>query len=484
MNMPTTDKKGEFNGFPTPTKNFFSMPNAITDIIAEITNMAELKVIIYVIRHTWGFHEYGKPKAISVDEFMNGRRTRDGKGRIDKGTGLSHHSVIDGLKRAVDHEYLICEVDDSDLARVKKSYSLKMASEDTTPGEEFAPPEEFAPGEESTPQQCNICTTGVKNLHHSSAESSERSKKDTLERHSQKDTEEKQEGIGREQNSTAHPGADAQPARASQIEPYHPDFNAHQQKPGYSPEDTHGNRFALVGTRRSDLHRPGPADRDLEPRDLAPSQAEPTGEPPAGVAQADRRPARRTPEVAPAGTETHSQLSTLTVEKPRQASAKVEKKQGNSSSQVVTRKEKYAPPAQAKAQLTLPAEQVRTDYETIRACKLRLTPATIKALNELGEMDGMSFANLKDTIELIEDQELVKKRNIPIDVQVLASEDGYWRFDKWYPVVVRNRQKQASKTSAPPPTSASLPSYGHLSDEEYYASLRKGTTHARAAYAR
>lgn len=172
------------------------------------------------------------------------------------------------------------------------------------------------------------------------------------------------------------------------------------------------------------------------------------------------------------------------MEKPRQASAKVEKKQGNSSSQVVTRKEKYAPPAQAKAQLTLLGGQVRTDYETIRACKLRLTQATIKALNELGEMDGMSFANLKDTIELIEDQELVKKRNIPIDVQVLASEDGYWRFDKWYPVVVRNRQKQASKTSAPPPTSASLPSYGHLSDEEYYASLRKGTTHARAAYAR
>lgn len=220
-----------FDGFPTPTKNFFSMPNAITDIIADITNMAELKVILYVIRHTWGFHEYGKPKAISVDEFMNGRRTRDGKGRMDKGTGLSHHSVIDGLKRAVEHEYLICEVDDSDLARVKKSYSLKMASEEATPGEEFAPPEEFAPGEESTPQQCNICTTGVKNLHHSSAESSDRSKKDTLERHSKKDTEEKQSVYSANETEPATTDANASThAPVFHDEPYRPDFTASQAR--------------------------------------------------------------------------------------------------------------------------------------------------------------------------------------------------------------------------------------------------------------
>lgn len=56
----------EFTGFPSPTRNFFSLPNEMINIIASIKNLAELKVIIYVIRHTWGFHEYGIAKAIST----------------------------------------------------------------------------------------------------------------------------------------------------------------------------------------------------------------------------------------------------------------------------------------------------------------------------------------------------------------------------------------------------------------------------------
>ena len=165
-----------FEGFPLPTKNWFSVPNAITDVIAEITNLAELKVLLYVIRHTWGYHEYGKPKAISIDEFMHGRRQASGR-RIDSGTGLSHHSVIDGLRRAVEHGYLLCEVDDSDLARVKKSYTLRMAGASA----DSSPPEEFAPGEESAPSSAESACR--------SAESADRSKKNTQEKHSRKTLE-------------------------------------------------------------------------------------------------------------------------------------------------------------------------------------------------------------------------------------------------------------------------------------------------------
>jgi len=214
-----------FEGFPLPTKNFFSMPNEFVNIISDITNLAELKVIIYVIRHTWGFHEYGKPKAISVDEFMNGRRFADGKTRMDKGTGLSHHSVIDGLKRAVDHGYLLCDVDDTDLARVKKSYSLKMisASADVTPGEELAPPEEFAPGAESSKRGAESSI--------GSAESSDRSEKYTKERHSKKYRDTK--GISQSSENEAS----ATPSTPTENEiPYQPDFTSNEEQASLTEE--------------------------------------------------------------------------------------------------------------------------------------------------------------------------------------------------------------------------------------------------------
>src|SRR5438034_10658310 len=117
--MENVDK---FGGFTPPVSNYFRMPNEWINISAKINNLAELKVVEYVLRHTWGYQEYdGKPKPITVDEFMHGRKDRNGK-RIDDGTGLSKPSVIQGLKHAIEHGYLICEIDDADKARISKSY--------------------------------------------------------------------------------------------------------------------------------------------------------------------------------------------------------------------------------------------------------------------------------------------------------------------------------------------------------------------------
>lgn len=180
------DEQPRFTGFVRPTSNYFRMPNIWTDITAEIDSLAELKVVEYVLRHTWGFHEFGQPKAISIDEFMHGRRRAD-KSRMDKGTKLSRPSVIDGLKRAVNHGYLICVTDDSDPARITKSYALNMqdsqedvkmlnASKDSLP-----------------PTQSSKFTPPVKNLNRVRAGASQaslpRSEKETLERHSQKERE-------------------------------------------------------------------------------------------------------------------------------------------------------------------------------------------------------------------------------------------------------------------------------------------------------
>jgi len=82
---------------------------------------------LYILRHTFGFGE--SRKRISTDEFVHGRKQKGGK-RFDKGTGLSPNTVRDGLRRAVEHGFLIVEINNRDKARVTKYYSIKMKDDD------------------------------------------------------------------------------------------------------------------------------------------------------------------------------------------------------------------------------------------------------------------------------------------------------------------------------------------------------------------
>src|SRR6266513_1592535 len=128
-----------FAGFSKPEANFFRLPNEWTDITAKITSLAEMKLVEYVLKHTWGYSEFNMVKKITTDEFMHGRKRKDGE-RIDNGTGLSKPSVIAGLKSAVKHGLLEEETDDSDKARIKKYYKLKMRNsiEDDEPENVYA----------------------------------------------------------------------------------------------------------------------------------------------------------------------------------------------------------------------------------------------------------------------------------------------------------------------------------------------------------
>lgn len=122
---PASTSQPQFLGFDRPRQNWFRLPYQWTDITAKITSLAELKVVEYVLKHTWGYQEYDLKKRISLDEFRHGRKRKDGT-TIDQGTGLSKQSVIDGLKNAVKHGFLEVEKDDSDQARKKRYYSLRM----------------------------------------------------------------------------------------------------------------------------------------------------------------------------------------------------------------------------------------------------------------------------------------------------------------------------------------------------------------------
>lgn len=114
----------EFNGFAQPEENWSKLPHQFIHMLPLIDTIAEMKVILYVLRHTWGYQDDWK--CISIDEFINGRIKKD-KERLDQGTGLSKQSVITGLKKAVQHGFLVVNTDDSDAGRIKKSYSLNVA---------------------------------------------------------------------------------------------------------------------------------------------------------------------------------------------------------------------------------------------------------------------------------------------------------------------------------------------------------------------
>lgn len=179
----TQEAPPQFIGFSKPTTNFFHMPNEWTNITADIDNLAELKIVEYVLRHTWGFQEYGISKTISTDEFMYGRKRTDGT-RMDRGTGLSKQSVIDGVQRAIDDGYLICTIDSADKARIKKSYILNMYTAPTEIEETQSDVKDLDSqnGCQDTRQQVSkSLTSGVKEVDSRGKESRQRSEKDTLE---------------------------------------------------------------------------------------------------------------------------------------------------------------------------------------------------------------------------------------------------------------------------------------------------------------
>jgi hypothetical protein len=128
----------EFEGFGPPIENWSKLPHQFIDALPLIETIAEMKVILYVLRHTWGFQD--DKKRITGDEFAEGRKTKDGT-RLDNGTGLSKPSIRDGIKRAIEHGFLIVETDDSDKARIKKYYSLNQLGVKVLPpgGKSFTP---------------------------------------------------------------------------------------------------------------------------------------------------------------------------------------------------------------------------------------------------------------------------------------------------------------------------------------------------------
>lgn len=121
-----TSHPSPFPGFDIPRSNWFKMPMEWTNITAGMRSLAVIKVVEYVLKHTWGYSEFTQPKKITLDEFEHGRKRNDNT-RLDKGCGLSRRHIIRGLKEAEAQGYIQISEDGRDKARRKKYYQIRLS---------------------------------------------------------------------------------------------------------------------------------------------------------------------------------------------------------------------------------------------------------------------------------------------------------------------------------------------------------------------
>lgn len=159
----------KFDGFREPDQNWSRLPHQFIEALPIIESQGEMAVILYVLRHTWGYGD--DDKRITLDEFQHGRKRRDGS-RIDSGTGMSRTSILRGIEKAVSHGFLEVEEDNSDLARQKRFYSLRLN------------------------QMYRIDTPDVSNRYPGGSDSIHRSEKETSRKKPERDTSIAQEPSG------------------------------------------------------------------------------------------------------------------------------------------------------------------------------------------------------------------------------------------------------------------------------------------------
>ena len=97
-----TNYEGQFLGFYSP--RYTQVPDDLFDELLSELSGAELKVLLYVIRRTFGFKK--DSDLISLSQMVSGIEKKDGT-VLDKGTGLHKDSVIKAVKSLVSKGILL-----------------------------------------------------------------------------------------------------------------------------------------------------------------------------------------------------------------------------------------------------------------------------------------------------------------------------------------------------------------------------------------
>lgn len=97
-------------GLPMP--NTTPTPDVFFDEIAPTLNEGELRVMLYLIRRTYGFKKL--EDRVSIAQFCTGIKHRAGA-HLDRGTGMHHKSVIRALASLEKRALIEAHKDTSDV---------------------------------------------------------------------------------------------------------------------------------------------------------------------------------------------------------------------------------------------------------------------------------------------------------------------------------------------------------------------------------
>ena len=86
-----------YEGFSGP--NGTIVPDDVFDVLAPRLKESELRVLLYIVRRTFGFGK--SADAISLRQLTDGIQTRDGR-TLDHGTGMSRKAVVAGVRGLTD----------------------------------------------------------------------------------------------------------------------------------------------------------------------------------------------------------------------------------------------------------------------------------------------------------------------------------------------------------------------------------------------
>lgn len=94
--------ENKFKGFIKPT--YTQTPNQIFDQLLNTLNGSQLKVLLYIVRRTFGFKKDNDN--ISLSQIVRGIKKRDGTIQ-DYGTGLSLTSVVKAIEQLIEQNVII-----------------------------------------------------------------------------------------------------------------------------------------------------------------------------------------------------------------------------------------------------------------------------------------------------------------------------------------------------------------------------------------
>ena len=126
-----------FLGFASPT--YTTVPDEVFDLLLPRLSEAELKVLLYIIRRTFGWKK--RADDISFSQLQHGIQRHDGSA-LDRGTGMSKNGVARGLKGLLDKGVIVAQRNDSrERGHEPTTYALRFRDAPLVPGEDKLTPQ-------------------------------------------------------------------------------------------------------------------------------------------------------------------------------------------------------------------------------------------------------------------------------------------------------------------------------------------------------